>query len=85
MEGDNSAGLGVNLIAYIRAEMGLGAAARGIAHALESAGVPFNVLNFAPEKNRYFFNASPEREGAIQVEQVVFRPRLVAVFMSTHR
>lgn len=26
--------------------MGLGSAARGIAHALDSAGVPFNVLNF---------------------------------------
>jgi hypothetical protein len=45
-EADNSSNLGVNLIAYIRAEMGLGTAARGIAHALESAGVPFNVLNF---------------------------------------
>jgi len=38
--------LGVNLIAYIRAEMGLGTAARGIAMALESASVPFNVINF---------------------------------------
>src|SRR2546423_1289263 len=46
MEGDNTAGFGVNLIAYIRAEMGLGAAARGIAHALEAANVPFNILNF---------------------------------------
>jgi glycosyltransferase involved in cell wall biosynthesis len=45
-EADNSFGFGVNLIAYIRAEMGLGTAARGIAHALESAAVPFNVLNF---------------------------------------
>src|SRR5947207_15827398 len=46
MEAADSSGLGVNLIAYIRAEMGLGTAARGIAHALESAGVPFNILNF---------------------------------------
>src|SRR5437868_5553438 len=46
MEANSPSGLGVNLIAYIRAEMGLGTAARGIAHALESAGVPFNVLNF---------------------------------------
>ena len=45
-EADSSSGFGVNLIAYIRAEMGLGTAARGVAHALESAGVPFNVLNF---------------------------------------
>lgn len=37
---------GVNLVAYIRAEMGLGAAARGMAQALESAAIPFNVLNF---------------------------------------
>src|SRR5437660_8866844 len=46
MDADSPSGLGVNLIAYIRAEMGLSTAARGIAHALESAGVPFNVLNF---------------------------------------
>src|SRR4051812_48247119 len=37
---------GVNLIAYIRAEMGLGTAARGMAAALDSAAIPFNVLNF---------------------------------------
>jgi glycosyltransferase involved in cell wall biosynthesis len=36
---------GVNLIAYIRADMGLGAAARGMAAAFEAAGVPFNVIN----------------------------------------
>ncbi len=36
---------GVNFIAYIRAEMGLGVAARGMASALESAGVPFNIIN----------------------------------------
>ncbi len=37
---------GVNLVAYIRSETGLGQAARGMAEALESAGVPFNILNF---------------------------------------
>jgi glycosyltransferase involved in cell wall biosynthesis len=37
---------GVNLAAYIRAEMGLGEAARGTAAALEAAGIPFNVINF---------------------------------------
>lgn len=36
---------GVNLIAYIRAEMGLGIVARGMAAALESAGVPFSIIN----------------------------------------
>jgi glycosyltransferase involved in cell wall biosynthesis len=36
---------GVNLIAYIRAEMGLGVVARGMAAALESAGIPFNIVN----------------------------------------
>ena len=36
---------GVNLVAYIRAEMGLGAAARGMASALQAAGIPFNVIN----------------------------------------
>ena len=46
MEGDNALGFGVNLIAYIRAEMGLGTAARGVARALEAARVPFNILNF---------------------------------------
>ena len=32
---------GVNLVAYIRAEMGLGEAARGMAEAMQAAGVPF--------------------------------------------
>lgn len=36
---------GVNLIAYIRAEMGLGVVARGMAAALEAAGIPFNIIN----------------------------------------
>lgn len=36
---------GVNLVAYIRAEMGLGTAARGMAAAFEAAGIPFNVIN----------------------------------------
>ena len=46
MDDEITSGFGVNLIAYIRAEMGLGTAARGIAHALQSASVPFNILNF---------------------------------------
>jgi glycosyltransferase involved in cell wall biosynthesis len=36
---------GVNLIGYIRAESGLGAAARGMASALDAAGIPFNIIN----------------------------------------
>lgn len=36
---------GVNLVAYIRAEMALGVVGRGMAAAFESAGVPFNVIN----------------------------------------
>ena len=36
---------GVNLVAYIRAEMGLGVVARGMAAAIEAAGIPFNVIN----------------------------------------
>jgi len=36
---------GVNLVAYIRADMGLGAAARGMAAAFEAANIPFNVIN----------------------------------------
>jgi glycosyltransferase involved in cell wall biosynthesis len=46
MEVHDSSGLGVNLIAYIRAEMGLGSAARGLAMAMDSANIPFNVINF---------------------------------------
>jgi glycosyltransferase involved in cell wall biosynthesis len=38
---------GVNLVAYIRADMGLGAAARGMAAAFEAAGIPFNVVNLS--------------------------------------
>jgi glycosyltransferase involved in cell wall biosynthesis len=40
-----SAPAGVNLVAYIRAEMGLGVAARGMAAALDTVGIPFNVIN----------------------------------------
>lgn len=36
---------GVNLVGYIRADMGLGVAARGMAAALDAAGIPFNVIN----------------------------------------
>lgn len=36
---------GVNLVGYIRAESGLGVVARGVASALESGGIPFNVIN----------------------------------------
>jgi GT2 family glycosyltransferase len=45
----NQANLGVNLISYMRAEMGIGEAARGNAKALHSANIPFCVINF--EKN----------------------------------
>jgi glycosyltransferase involved in cell wall biosynthesis len=37
--------LGVNLVAYIRAEMGLGEAARGLASALEAADIDFGIVN----------------------------------------
>lgn len=37
---------GVNLIAYIRASMGVGEAARGNASALQAAGIPFNIINY---------------------------------------
>ena len=40
-----SAPAGVNLVGYIRADMGLGTAARGMAAAFDSAGIPFNVIN----------------------------------------
>lgn len=36
---------GVNIVGYIRADMGLGVAARGIAAACDAAGIPFNVIN----------------------------------------
>lgn len=38
---------GVNLIGYIRAEMGVGEAARGVARALHSSRVPFVVLDYS--------------------------------------
>ncbi len=37
---------GVNLAAYIRGEMGLGQAGRGIAEALEAAQISFNIIDF---------------------------------------
>ena len=37
---------GVNLVGYIRAEMGLGQAARGVAAALKAVGEPFSVIDY---------------------------------------
>jgi GT2 family glycosyltransferase len=37
---------GLNLIAYIRAEMGVGEAARGNASAMEAVDIPFGIINF---------------------------------------
>lgn len=37
---------GVNLIAYIRASMGVGEAARGNASALQASGLPFGIINY---------------------------------------
>lgn len=37
---------GVNLVGYIRAEMGLGEVARGVAAALDAARIPFDITNF---------------------------------------
>lgn len=42
----NDAVSGVNLIAYIRASMGVGEAARGNASALQAAGIPFSIINY---------------------------------------
>ena len=44
---------GVNLVGFIRAEIGLGQAARGIARALEAADIPFNVINLDWHKGRH--------------------------------
>ena len=41
-----SAGLGINLIAYIRAEMGVGEASRSMALAMDSADIPFCIINY---------------------------------------
>lgn len=38
---------GANLIGYIRAEMGVGEAARGVARAMKEAGVPFVILDYS--------------------------------------
>lgn len=43
--GSRDAPAGVNLVAYIRADMGLGVVARGMAAAFEAAGISFNVVN----------------------------------------
>jgi len=37
---------GVNLIGYIRAEMGVGEAARGLARAMEATGIPFVAIDY---------------------------------------
>jgi len=43
--GQRAGAPGVNLVAYIRAEMALGVVARGMAAAFEAAGVDFSVIN----------------------------------------
>jgi glycosyltransferase involved in cell wall biosynthesis len=37
---------GVNLIGYVRAEMGVGQGCRGNASAMNAAGIPFTIINF---------------------------------------
>ncbi|RCW50845.1 glycosyltransferase family 4 protein [Paenibacillus prosopidis] len=37
---------GINLIGYIRAEMGIGEACRSIAKAIKKTGIPFRILNY---------------------------------------
>ena len=37
---------GVNLVAYIRAEMGVGEASRGDAKAFQAANIPFGIINY---------------------------------------
>ncbi len=59
---------GVNLVGYMRAETGLGQAARGMASALEAAGVPFAVVNFeegnlAAQTNLAWAHREAERPG----------------------
>ena len=43
--GQRAGAAGVNLVAYIRAEMALGVVARGMAAAFEAVGVEFSVIN----------------------------------------
>ncbi|ALO45107.1 glycosyltransferase [Pseudohongiella spirulinae] len=43
---DQSLGPGVNMVAYIRASMGVGQAARGNAAGLQAAGIPFGIINY---------------------------------------
>lgn len=45
-QGNDSSTAGVNLIAYIRASMGVGEASRGNASALHAANVPFCIINY---------------------------------------
>jgi len=59
---------GVNLVGYVRAETGLGQAARGMASALEAAGVPFGIVNFeegnlAAQTNLAWAHREVERPG----------------------
>src|SRR5207244_2102245 len=56
---------GVNLVAYVRAELGLGEAARGMAAALEAAGVPFGIINYD------FGLVSPKTDGSWQHKEVL--------------
>lgn len=42
----NKETVGVNLIAYIRASMGVGEASRGNASALQAANIPFSIINY---------------------------------------
>ena len=59
---------GVNLVAYIRAEMGLGQAARGMAAAMQAAAIPFGIVNFergnvSAQSNLSWMHKEVERPG----------------------
>lgn len=60
-------GRGVNLIGYIRAEMGVGQAARGLARAMDAIGIPFTVIDYE--------HGNPARKGdSTWSHKIVERP-----------
>jgi len=67
---------GLNQIAYIRAEMGLGEAARGYAKAMESASIPFGIINFENGNPASMTNLSMQGK---EISETIFDINLIHV------
>lgn len=72
----------VNVAGYLRAELGIGVAARSILSALDAAGIPFNTISFDATANRqdYPFADRGSENPATDINIVCINPDQLSAF-----